>query len=121
MGKKVLVVEDNELNLKLFQDLLEAHGYDTVKTQDGSLAYDLIKQEKPDLIIMDIQLPQISGLDIIAQVKADSDLKDIPVIAVTAFAMRGDEEKIMDSGCEGYLAKPIAIDSFVKTVSKHLG
>lgn len=119
-AKKILIVEDNELNMKLFHDLLEAHGIDTVETRDGRNVLDLARSEKPDLILMDIQLPEISGLDVTKLLKADSDLKSIPVIAVTAFAMKGDEQKIREGGCEDYISKPISITNFLETVRKHL-
>lgn len=121
MAKKVLIVEDNELNMKLFNDLLEAFGYATVKTYDGRNALDIAREHKPDLIIMDIQLPEISGLEVTRQLKADAALAHIPVIAVTAFAMRGDEQRIREGGCEAYLSKPISIASFRETVRKFIG
>ena len=94
MTKSVLIVEDNELNLKLFRDLLEAHGVDTVETHDGYRVLDLAREHKPDLILMDIQLPEISGLEVTKWLKNDDELKSIPVIAITAFAMKGDEERL---------------------------
>ena len=118
--KTVLIVEDNELNMKLFEDLLEAHGYDTMQTNDGRKVFDLVNQKKPDLIIMDIQLPEISGLDITAKLKKDEKFKDIPVIAVTAFAMKGDEEKIRRGGCEDYIPKPISVMDFIAVVRKYI-
>lgn len=120
MKKKVMIVEDNELNMKLFDDLLGAHGYDTIKTRDGTKVMDLARQHRPDLIVMDIQLPEVSGLDVTKWLKGDDDLKSIPVIAVTAFAMKGDEEKIRQGGCEDYVSKPISIIDFMKTVQKYL-
>lgn len=120
MSKTILIVEDNELNMKLFNDLLQAHGYNTVQTMDGRDAVALARDHRPDLILMDIQLPEISGLEITRMLKADSDLKRIPVVAVTAFAMKGDEEKIREGGCEGYIAKPISIPTFLDTVSRFL-
>ncbi len=120
MSKTILIVEDNDLNMKLFNDLLQAHGYDTVQTKDGYEALNLARENKPDLILMDIQLPEISGLEVTKRLKADDELKKIPVIAVTAFAMKGDEEKIREGGCEGYIAKPISVPSFMETVSKFL-
>src|ERR1044072_3113161 len=92
-AKKVLIVEDNDLNMKLFNDLLEAHGYDTLQTKDGMDALRMGRQHVPDLILMDIQLPEVSGLEVIKWLKEDDNLSAIPVIAVTAFAMKGDEEK----------------------------
>jgi two-component system cell cycle response regulator DivK len=120
MSKKILIVEDNDLNLKLFRDLLEANGYTTFETKEGIEAISLTRNIQPDLIVMDIQLPEISGLDITRKIKADRDIAHIPVIAVTAFAMRDDEEKIMAAGCEAYLSKPIAIDDFLSTIRRFL-
>ena len=120
MAKKILIVEDNDLNMKLFNDLLQAHGYETVQTVDGRDALKLVREHTPDLILMDIQLPEISGLEVTKMIKADDDLKDIPVIAVTAFAMKGDEKKIREGGCEGYIAKPISVPHFLETVKKFL-
>ncbi len=120
MPKKILIVEDNELNMKLFNDLLEAHGYETVQTKEGLLALEMAREHKPDLILMDIQLPEISGVQVTRDIKADKDIASIPVIAVTAFAMKGDEEKILESGCEAYISKPITVMSFLETVRKYL-
>ena len=121
MAKTVLIVEDNELNMKLFHDLLEAHGYKTVGTRNGNEALDLARRHRPDLILMDIQLPEVSGLDVTKWLKADPVLKAIPVIAVTAFAMKGDEERIRQGGCEAYLSKPISVAKFIETVRQFLG
>lgn len=121
MAKKVLIVEDNELNMKLFNDLLEAHGFETVQTRNGNDVVKMAMEHMPDLILMDIQLPEISGLDITRLLKRDDMLRHIPVIAVTAFAMKGDEEKIREGGCEGYISKPIDVMSFVATVRKIIG
>src|SRR3954469_24634241 len=120
MRNKVLIVEDNELNMKLFDDLLSAHGYLTFKTRDGRFVLELAREHKPDLIIMDIQLPEVSGLEVTRWLKAEKDLQHIPVVAVTAFAMKGDEEKMRQGGCEDYIAKPIAIDDFIHVVQKYL-
>jgi len=117
---KILIVEDNELNMKLFNDLLQAHGYATVTTRDGSQVLELARMEKPDLILMDIQLPEISGLDVTKRLKSEENLKNIPVIAVTAFAMKGDEDKIREGGCEDYISKPISIATFIGTIQKYL-
>jgi two-component system cell cycle response regulator DivK len=119
-SKTVLIVEDNDLNMKLFNDLLEAHGYDTLQTRDGVEALRLAREHRPDLILMDIQLPEISGLEVTKWLKEDDDLRAIPVIAVTAFAMKGDEEKIRGGGCEAYIAKPISVASFLRTVERFL-
>jgi len=121
MPKTVLIVEDNELNMKLFCDLLDAHGYRTVQTRDGLEALDLARKHRPDLILMDIQLPEVSGLEITKWLKDDEELKSIPVIAVTAFAMKGDEEKIRQGGCEAYIAKPISVAHFVDMVRQFIG
>ena len=121
MAKKVLIVEDNELNMKLFNDLLEAHGYQTVGTRNGIDAMDLARQHRPDLILMDIQLPEVSGLEVTKWLKDDSELKGIPVVAVTAFAMKGDEERIREGGCEAYLSKPISVGKFIETIRHFLG
>ena len=121
MKKTVLIVEDNELNMKLFNDLLEAHGYATLKTADGIEAIELARTHHPDLILMDIQLPEISGLEVTKWLKDDEELNHIPVIAVTAFAMKGDEERIRQGGCEAYISKPISVMHFLEVVRKHLG
>lgn len=118
-NKTILIVEDNELNMKLFNDLLEANGYTTLQTKDGLEALELAREHRPDLILMDIQLPKISGLEVTKWLKADDELKSIPVIAVTAFAMKGDEEKIRQGGCEAYVAKPISITHFLETVQQY--
>ncbi|HZK92341.1 MAG TPA: response regulator [Stellaceae bacterium] len=118
--KKVLIVEDNDLNMKLFNDLLEAHGYHTLQTRDGVEALKMAREHRPDLILMDIQLPEISGLEVTKWLKEDDDLRAIPVIAVTAFAMKGDEEKIRSGGCEAYIAKPISVTGFLRTVERFL-
>jgi two-component system cell cycle response regulator DivK len=115
-----MIVEDNELNMKLFHDLLEAHGIDTVQTRDGRNVLALAREHKPDLILMDIQLPEVSGLDVTKWLKDDDELKAIPVIAVTAFAMKGDEQKIREGGCEDYISKPISVTRFMETIQKYL-
>lgn len=120
MTKTVLIVEDNELNMKLFNDLLEAHGYATLKTSHGIEAMELARAHKPDLILMDIQLPEVSGLEVTRWLKADEELKSIPVIAITAFAMKGDEERIREGGCEAYMSKPISVSKFIATVKTYL-
>lgn len=120
MAKTVLVVEDNELNMKLFHDLLEAHGINTIEIRNGKDVLEIARKNKPDLILMDIQLPEVSGLDITRWLKADEELKSIPVIAVTAFAMKGDEQKIREGGCEDYISKPISVTHFIEVVQKYL-
>ncbi len=118
--KKVLIVEDNELNMKLFHDLIEACGHEILETRDGIEALKLARQHHPDLILMDIQLPEVSGLEVTRWLKEDDDLRHIPVIAVTAFAMKGDEEKIRSGGCEAYIAKPISVSNFLDTIGRFL-
>ncbi|MDE0538867.1 MAG: response regulator [Rhodospirillales bacterium] len=120
MSKTVLIVEDNELNMKLLNDLLQANGYDTLQTGDGFEAVELTRSRRPDLILMDIQLPKISGLDVVKRLKDDEDTAHIPVIAVTALAMKGDEEKFRGAGCDGYIAKPISVPAFLETVAAFL-
>jgi two-component system, cell cycle response regulator DivK len=117
----VLIVEDNELNMKLFRDLLAAYGYATVETRSGMEALDLARKHRPNLILMDIQLPEVSGLEVTKWLKDDDDLASIPVVAVTAFAMKGDEQRIRQGGCEAYISKPIAIQTFIGTVRKFAG
>ena len=121
MAKSVLIVEDNELNMKLFHDLLEAHGYNTLQTRTGIEALRLAREHHPDLILMDIQLPEVSGLEVTKWIKEDEDISSIPVIAVTAFAMKGDEERIRQGGCEAYISKPISVMHFLDVVRKHMG
>ena len=118
--RRILIVEDNVLNMKLFNDLLVAHGYDTLQSRDGIAALALARRHRPDLILMDIQLPQVSGLQVTRWIKEDGELRQIPVIAITAFAMKGDEEKIRNGGCEAYIAKPISVTSFLQTVERFL-
>lgn len=121
MAKTVLIVEDNELNMKLFHDLLEAQGYDTLQTREGLSALTIARDSRPDLILMDIQLPEISGLEVTKWLKEDEELAQIPVIAVTAFAMKGDEDRIRQGGCEAYISKPISVSFFLDTVRRYLG
>ncbi len=119
--KSVLIVEDNELNMKLFNDLLAAHGYRVIQTRNGFDALDLARKHKPDLVLMDIQLPEVSGLEVTKWLKDDENLRHIPIIAVTAFAMKGDEERIRSGGCEAYISKPISVMTFLETVRRFIG
>ena len=121
MSKKVLIVEDNELNMKLFHDLLDSQGYQILQTREGLQAMALARQHMPDLILMDIQLPEISGLEVTKWLKDDEELAHIPIIAVTAFAMKGDEERILQGGCEGYISKPISVPHFLETIARFIG
>jgi two-component system, cell cycle response regulator DivK len=120
MTKSILIVEDNELNMKLFNDLLEANGHRTLRTKSGVEAISIAREQRPDLILMDIQLPEVSGLEVTRWIKNDEELRSIPVIAITAFAMKGDEEKILQGGCEAYLSKPISVAKFLETVNAFL-
>ena len=121
MTKTVMIVEDNELNMKLFNDLVETRGCAIIQTRSGVEAVELARKHRPDLILMDIQLPEVSGLQVTQWLKDDDELKSIPIIAVTAFAMKGDEEKIRRGGCEAYLSKPISVGRFLETIDKFLG
>ncbi len=121
LDKTVLVVEDNDLNMKLFHDVLEAGGYSVLQAKDGMEGWRLAREQRPDLILMDIQLPDFSGLEVTKWLKDDETLKSIPVIAITAFAMAGDEEKIREGGCDAYLVKPISIPDFLQTVERLAG
>jgi len=116
MGKTILVVEDNELNLRLFCDLLNAHGYAAHPVRDGRDALAKAREVTPDLIIMDIQLPHVSGLELIGHMKADPTLRGVPIMAVTAYAGKGDEEQIRAAGAEAYVSKPISVIKFIESV-----
>ena len=118
MAKRILVVEDNDLNRKLFCDLLKANGFAVEPVADGDVVLERTRQFVPNLVIMDIQLPTVSGLELIEAMKADRELRAIPVLAVTAYAGKGDEERIRQAGAEGYLAKPVSIGPFMQEVRK---
>jgi two-component system cell cycle response regulator DivK len=116
--KSVLVVEDNDLNMKLFHDVLEAGGYNVLQATDGMEGWRMAREHRPDLILMDIQLPEVSGLEVTKWLKDDETLKSIPVIAITAFAMTGDKVKILEGGCDAYISKPISIPDFLQTIDR---
>lgn len=118
--KRILIVEDHELNMKLLNDLLEAHGYEILQAREGLVAVHLARQHLPDLILMDVQLPDISGLEATRLLKADERTKAIPIVAVTAFAMAGDKQRTLDSGCDAYVAKPIMVRDFLRLVEELL-
>jgi two-component system cell cycle response regulator DivK len=120
VGQKILVVEDNELNLKLFCDLLRAHGYEAEPVRDGREAIARARDFAPDLVVMDIQMPHVSGLELMEQMKSDAELRTTPIMAVTAYAAKGDEERIRDAGAEGYVSKPISVMRFVEAVQNLL-
>ncbi len=119
-ARKVLIVEDDTLNMKLFNDLLEANGYAVFQARNGLEALRTARLHRPDLILMDIQLPEMSGLEVTEQLKADKELSSIPILAVTAFAMRGDEEKVRQAGCDGYMTKPISMGPFIQAVERYI-
>ena len=117
---KILIVEDNALNIKLFCDLLAAHGHQPEAVTDSRNALDAAREFSPDLVITDIQLPHVSGLDLIRMIRKDDQLRDIPIMAVTAYSARGDEEKIRGAGAQAYVSKPISVMRFAQTVEQLL-
>jgi two-component system cell cycle response regulator DivK len=119
--KRILIVEDNPLNMKLLRDVLEAHGYETITTEEGIAALTLAREHQPDLILMDLQLPDISGFDAARRLKEHASTRTIPVVAVTAFAMSGDERKALMSGCDAYVSKPISLRAFIEVVERFIG
>ncbi|WP_091739189.1 response regulator [Phenylobacterium immobile] len=121
MAKTILIVEDNELNMQLFSDLVEDEGYAVLQAREGVSALALAREHRPDLIVMDIHLPEISGLEVTKWLKDDPALAGIPVFAVTAFAMKGDEERIREGGAEAYMAKPVSMDPFLATIRRLIG
>jgi two-component system cell cycle response regulator DivK len=120
MSKTILIAEDDELNRKLFSDLLTLRGYRTLQTRDGVGALRLAREHRPHLILMNIKLPDMSGLEVTHRIKQDKTLRHIPVIAVTGFAMDGDAEKILASGCDGYMIKPIVVAEYLSVVERAL-
>ncbi len=118
--KVVLIIEDNESNMKLFHALLDAHGYNVLQATNGMGGLQMAREHRPNVIIMDMKLPDISGLEVTKRLKEDETLKLIPVIAVTAFAMQGDQEKFRGGGCDGYISKPISITKFLQILERVL-
>jgi two-component system, cell cycle response regulator DivK len=118
--KRVLIVEDNKIDMKLMKDILERSEYETLQAADGLEAINLALARLPDLILMDIQLPEISGLEITRRLKGDDRSRRIPIVAVTAFAMGWHEREALDSGCDGYISKPISVLGFLNTVESYL-
>ena len=116
VAKKVLVVEDNELNLRLFCDLLRAHDYEAEAVRDGREAMDRARAFAPDVIVMDIQMPHVTGLELTVAIRADAELRGTPIMAVTAYAGKGDEERIRAAGADAYVSKPISLMRFIETV-----
>lgn len=115
---KVLIVEDNAMNMRLFSDLLKTKGYQVFECLDGRQALEIVKTEKPDLVLMDIQMPEISGMEVMKLIRETPEVADTKIIAVTAFAMKGDEQKIIDGGANDYIAKPISIPDFFEKVAQ---
>ena len=110
----ILIVEDNAQNMMMMRDLLQVQGYEVLQACNGQEGWDLAREHRPDLILMDIQLPDVSGLEVTKWVKSDEALKSIPVVAVTAFAMKGDRELMLRMGCDGYVSKPISVPDFLQ-------
>ena len=119
--KTVMIIEDNALNMKLFADLLEVSGYRTLQFTEGMEALERVLEHRPDLLLIDIQLPHKSGLEIIGEIKARPEIADIPAVAVTAFAMKGDEDKVRQAGFDDYISKPIAVKDFLEKVKRYIG
>ena len=117
---KILIVEDNALNIKLFCDLLAAHGHQPEAVTDSRNALEVAREFAPDLVITDIQLPHVSGLDLIRLLRADDQLAEVPIMAVTAYSARGDEERIREAGAQAYVSKPISVVRFAQTVEELL-
>ena len=117
---KILIVEDNEMNMRLFSDLLKSKKYDVLQCLDGKKALDMVVKNRPDLVLMDIQMPEISGLEVTSLIRKTPEVSNTKIVAVTAFAMKGDEQKILEGGCNGYIAKPIAVADFLSTVDDFL-
>ncbi len=120
MTKLILIVEDEPKNLTLLRDLLQVSGYSTIEATDGKQGVELAKTKKPDLILMDVQMPEMDGLEATRILKADATTSNIPVLALTSYAMKGDKERILEAGCDGYLAKPIDIKELLKIVAEYL-
>ena len=120
-GAQVLVVEDNEKNMKLFRDVLQASGYRLLEATTGERAMELAAEHQPNLVLMDIQLPDIDGVDALGRLRADARTASIPVVALTAQAMHGDRERFLDAGFDAYISKPVDVLEFVKTVKEHCG
>lgn len=118
---RVLVAEDNAVNRELLRELMEAHGYSVIEACDGQEALDMIGQSRPDLLLLDIDMPVLDGFATVRKIREDSELSELPVLAVTAFAMQGDREKILKSGFDGYLSKPVDSRLLAEELERHLG
>jgi len=121
MSAKILYVEDNPQNMRLVRKMLRIGGYDMIEASDGNSGLEIAARERPDLILMDINLPDIDGMEATCRIKADPIMKHIPVIALTANAMFGDKERFLDAGCDGYIAKPVTKNELLNTIAHHLG
>jgi len=121
MPSRVLVVEDNEMNMQLFEYLLEESGFVILKATSGEDALKMVDEEVPDLILMDIHLPGMDGLSVVRELKSDARLQNIPILALTAHAMRGDKDRFLQAGCDGYISKPIDIKTFIPSIQKYIG
>jgi two-component system cell cycle response regulator DivK len=119
-GKRILLVEDNSMNRRVAQFLLKSRGYTVYEARDGQEALEMAKLHLPDLILMDLQLPGLDGFTTTGMIKADATTKKIPVVALTAYAMKGDAERAMEAGCDGYVTKPIDPDEFPEIVASYL-
>jgi CheY-like chemotaxis protein len=120
MPKRILMVEDEPNNMKLLRDLLQKFGYETIEAADGEEGVELTRKIKPDLVLMDIMMPRLDGLEATRILKADISTKNIPVVALTAFAMSGDKERALEAGCDGYITKPVDVHGLLKTVEQFL-
>lgn len=120
MTQRVLVIEDNEQNVYMISYLLEHAGLEVIQARDGRAGVHLARESNPDLIVLDIQLPELDGYEVARRLRAESSLDDVPIVAVTSFAMCGDQERILAAGCNGYLEKPIDPDTFVESITHHL-
>ena len=120
MTKMILIVEDEPKNLTLLRDLLQVSGYSTIEATDGEQGVELAKSRKPDLILMDVQLPKMDGLEATRILKADTTTRNIPILALTSYAMKGDKERVLEAGCNGYLPKPFNIKELLKEVTEYL-
>lgn len=118
--KTILVVEDDALSMRLFRDVLRAHGYNVLESSSGTEALGLARQHRPHLILMDIQLPDVSGLEVVRWIKEDERLNAIPIVAVTASAMKGDKTRMLGGGCDAYLAKPVPLPQLIAIVERYL-
>ncbi len=121
MRARILYIEDNEQNLYLVTFILEKRGYGVLQARDGFEGIEMAQREQPDLILLDFELPKMDGYEVLKRLKAEEVTRDIPVVALTSYAMAGDRERFLEAGCSGYIEKPIDLDGFVSLVERHLG